>query len=95
MRLAVLVVIAAAVLACQGCQRNTGTSGQSSPTAKYVPPKQYTQLTREIIAQLPDEELSWAVHSYILYKLGDDYSREREVVKSKSTGMQMVCLFHL
>lgn len=48
----------------------------------------YKQLSPEVIAQIPDDQLEQAIIDYVGTKIGDDYQRQREIVSKLAPGIR-------
>ena len=54
----------------------------------YRPP--FQRLTPELLRQLPDEDLPFAVQDYVFLQIGDDVDREAEILASLPPGVRAV-----
>jgi hypothetical protein len=53
----------------------------------------YPQITRELIDALPDDQLAWAMHDHLWFRIGDETERTSQIVAELPAGYGVV--YHL
>ncbi len=93
-----LLVVLGVLLALwlRSSTRRTGTTsaGLPSDTRQFIDAfnnrKRYASFSLETLAQITDAELEQAILDYVVDQIGEDFSREGDVLRQLPTGMQSI-----
>ena len=56
----------------------------------YLPDERFRRLTPELLASVPDDELSDAILHHVVLRMGNETTRKREVVRACPVGVRAV-----